>query len=351
VSLLGANNQHVVPSHPQPWAEYYNPTSRWVATAGRQWGAADPSIDIGTCDPHNLNEIAYRTNNAVFFLGEKAWKYTVRGNGCTACPIRCHTRLKVPAVATKYGIPATGQNTCVGLLFGRSFFKEFPDGPKGETAIEACMVGMHLADDLGIWDNYGQLQRDFQELYYNGMFRRTLDEKEFKSYSWEKYEKGDPSFLLELLPRIANREGELATALGSGTASPLRERGYRGDDSIESMLYSLATGDRKSRQELDRVTERIFVLHRALTIRDMGTTDMRKKHDTIPDWVFEFPKDKAALSKGSIRMDKEDIKLAMDMYYQEMGWDKRTGAPTREAYQRLGLGDVADELSKLGLLA
>ncbi|MFH0825566.1 MAG: aldehyde ferredoxin oxidoreductase [Pseudomonadota bacterium] len=473
LSLLGANNQHVVPDRPQPWAEYYNPASRWVASPGRQWGAADPGIDTGTCEPHNLNQIAYRTNNAAFFLGEKAWKYTVRGNGCHSCPILCHTILKVPGVATKYGIPATGQNTCVGLLFGKSFFKEFPDGPKGETAIEACMLGMHLADDLGIWENYGQLQRDFQYLYYNGIIRSTIADKEFKSYSWDKYEKGDPSFLFELLPRIANKDGELATALGSGTghlmerwnipertwlenpdllywklghpkhhanedagqcgaiintqynrdaqchshsnftrnglpievqkrlaaelwgspdavdavgeftpmnvykakmakwsllrkelhdclslcnwmgpwvASPLRERGYRGEDSIESLLYSLATGDRKSREELDLAAERIFVLHRALTIRDMGTKDMRLEHDTIPDWVFAYPKDKAAFGKGSICMDRDDMKLAMSVYYREMGWNEASGAPTRETYRRLGLAGVADKLAEMGLL-
>jgi len=381
--------------------------------------------------------------------------------------------LKVPAVSAKYGIPEVGQNTCAGLLFGRAFFKSFPDGPKGQTAIEACMVGMHLADDLGVWENYGQLQRDFQALYYNGSFRRKVAEKEFKSYSWNKYEQGDPTFLFELLPRIANKEGELATALGLGTghllerwgipeqewienpellywklghpkhhanedagqcgviintqynrdaqchshsnftrnglplevqkrlaaniwgsadavdavaafapmniykakmakwsllrkelhdslslcnwmgpwvASPLRERDYRGEDSIESLLYSLATGDKKSRQELDQVAERIFLLHRALTIRDMGTKDMRTKHDTIPDWVFVDPKDKAAFSKGTIRMDKGDIKLAMDMYYEEMAWDKQTGSPTRETYRKLGLETVADELTKRGLL-
>ncbi|MBI5570372.1 MAG: aldehyde ferredoxin oxidoreductase [Desulfomonile tiedjei] len=473
LSLLGANNQNVVPNSPQPWAEHYNAGSRWMASAGRRWGASDPNIDTGACEPHNLNRIAYRTNNAAFFLGDKAWQYTVRGNGCTACPIRCHTMLKVPAVAAKYGIPEVGQNTCVGLLFGKAFFKTFPDGPRGQTAIEACMVGMHLADDLGIWENYGQLQRDFQALYYNGIFGRKVAEKEFKSYSWDKYEEGDPTFLFELLPKIANKQGELATALGLGTgyllerwgipeqewlenhellywkfghpkhhsnedagqcgviintqynrdaqchshsnftrnglplevqkrlavelwgapdavdgvadftpmnvykakmakwsllrkelhdclslcnwmgpwvASPLRERDYRGEDSIESLLYSLATGDRKSRQELDQVAERIFLLHRALTIRDMGTKEMRTKHDTIPHWVFADPKDRAAFSKGTIRMDRDDIKLAMDMYYEEMAWDKQTGSPTRETYRRLGLETVADELAKRGLL-
>jgi aldehyde:ferredoxin oxidoreductase len=473
LSLLGANNQHVVPNKPQPWAEYYAAGSRWVASEGRRWGAADPAIETGVCDPHNLNRIAYRTNNAAFFLGEGAWQYTVRGNGCTACPIRCHTMLKVPSVASKYGISEIGQNTCVGLLSGRLFFKPAPEGPKGQAAIEACMVGMALADDFGIWCNYGQMQRDFVRLYYNNTIKSKLDEKEFKSYSWEKYEKDDPSFLFELIPRIARKEGELGTALGLGTgyllerwgipeeewmkdyrlwywkmghpkhhsnedagqcgaiintqynrdcqchshsnftrnglpidvqkrlaaeiwaspdavdavgaftpmnihkakmakwavlrkelhdslslcnwmgpwvASPLKERGYRGEDSIESLLYSLATGDKKSCQEMDQVAERIFLLHRALTIRDMGTKEMRAQHDTIPEWVFKDSSDKAPFTKGTIRMNKDDMKIAMEMYYEEMGWDKKTGAPTSVTYQRLGLGKVADELNKKGLL-
>lgn len=473
LTLLGANNQHVVPSSPQPWAEHYNPGSRWVASKGIKWEAAKPPIETGACDPHNLNRIAYRTNNAAFFLGNDAWKYTVRGNGCTACPIRCHTLLKVPSVSSKYGIPEVGQNTCVGLIFGKTFFKSFPDGPKGQTSIEACMVGMHLADDLGIWNNYGLLQRDFQKLYYDGTFKSKIGEAEYNSYSWDKFEKGDPAFLFELLPRIAEKDGELATTLGMGTgymidrwglsednwkkdpdlqywkmghprhhsseesgqvgviintqynrdaqchshtnlirnglpidiqkrlaaelwgspdaldalgaytpmntykakmakwsllrkelhdavalcnwmgpwiASPLKERGYRGDDAIESLLYTLATGDKKSRQELDHVAERIFLLHRALTIRDMGTKDMRTQHDTVPDWIFEDASGKPPFSVGTTRMDKDDIKIAMDMFYEEMGWDKKTGAPTLETYRKFNLGKVADILKKKGLL-
>ena len=128
-------------------------------------------------------------------MGDIAWQYTVRGNGCTSCPIRCHTILKVPSVSAKYGIPEVGQNTCAGLNFGRAFFKQFPDGPRGMTNLEASMVGMHLADDLGVWCNYSQMQRDFQKLYYEGFIKKKLGEKEFKSYSWDKYDKGDPAFL------------------------------------------------------------------------------------------------------------------------------------------------------------
>jgi aldehyde:ferredoxin oxidoreductase len=381
--------------------------------------------------------------------------------------------LKVPSVSVKYGIPEVGQNTCSGLNFGRSFFKEFPNGPRGMTNVEASMVGMHLADDLGLWCNYSQLQRDFKKLYYEGFIKKKLEEKEFKSYSWSKFEKGDPAFLFELLPRIASKEGELGTALGLGTgyllerwaipeaiwvkdkelaywkmghpkhhstedagqcgllinlpynrdaqchshvnfvrnglpisvqkglaaeiwgspgavdavgaytpmnpskakmakwsllrkelhdslslcnwmgpwvASPLKERGYRGDDSIESMLYSLATEDKKNRQELDQVAERIFTLHRALTIRDMGTKEMRTMHDTIPDWVFTDKSGKAPFTKGTTHMDRNDVKVALDMFYDELGWDKITGAPTLQTYRKLGLSMVAEELGKKNLL-
>ncbi len=472
LSLLGANNQHVVPNSPQPWAEFYDPASRWNASRRRYWGAAAHPVETGTCDPHDLNRIAYRSNLAVNWLGDIAWKHTVRGNGCTACPIRCHTMLKVPAVEAKYGIPSVGQNTCISVKYGRTFFKEVPGGPGGMTSLEMTMVGMHLADDLGIWCNYGQLQRDFVRLYYDGTIEKKLGAREFQSYSWKKYEKADPAFLFELLPRIAKKEGELATVLGLGTgymlerwslseekwgkdkelaywkmghpkhhsseetgqcgllvnlmynrdamchshsnftrnglplpvqkklateiwgapeavdgigdfkpmhrskarmakwallrkelhdslslcnwmgpwvASPIRERGYKGDDSIESMLYSLATGDIKSREELDRVAGRIFLLHRALTIRDMGTKQMRTQHDKIPEWVFTDKKGRSPFTRGTTHMDRNDARVALDMFYEEMGWDKATGAPTGETYKKSGLKDVADFLAKRNL--
>jgi aldehyde:ferredoxin oxidoreductase len=143
----------------------------------------------------------------------------------------------------------------------------------------------------------------------------------------------------------------LCNWMGPWVASPLKERGYRGDDSIESRLYSLATGDWKSREELDRTAERIFLLHRALTIRDMGTKDMRSRHDTVPEWIFEYGEDKAPFNAGTIRMDREDIRLAMDMFYREMGWDTKTGAPTYDTYRKFGLEGAARELKKKDLVA
>jgi aldehyde:ferredoxin oxidoreductase len=138
--------------------------------------------------------------------------------------------------------------------------------------------------------------------------------------------------------------------MGPWVASPLKERGYRGDNSIESLLYTLATGDKKNRQELDLVAERIFLLHRALTIRDMGTREMRSQHDTIPEWVFLDPSGKPPFTQGTVHMDRNDSQLAMDMYYEEMEWDRATGAPSAAVYRRVGLEEVAKELEKRGLL-
>ena len=40
----------------------------------------------------------------------------------------------------------------------------------------------------------------------------------------------------------------------------------------------------------------------------------------------------------------------MDIYYDALGWDRETGWPTREVYEKYGLSDIADELEALGKL-
>jgi aldehyde:ferredoxin oxidoreductase len=40
----------------------------------------------------------------------------------------------------------------------------------------------------------------------------------------------------------------------------------------------------------------------------------------------------------------------MDMYYEVMGWDKKTGAPTADTYKKVGLARVAEDLGKKNLL-
>ncbi|MCL4532520.1 MAG: aldehyde ferredoxin oxidoreductase, partial [Actinobacteria bacterium] len=212
LSLLGANNNNVVPSTPQRWAEFYSSGSRWTARNGLFWGAADPPVNTGECDPHDMNSIGYRTAKAIYDMGPLAEQYHVRQSGCHSCPIRCHVAMDVPSAA-RFGVSQYAMNTCVGWG-GKSVFEKFPDGSQGLTSIEANVVGKHLADDYGTWCNYGLQQRTFQWLYKNGFMKANLPADEYKSIPWDKLEKGDPEFLFDYYKRIALKQGEFGTALG-----------------------------------------------------------------------------------------------------------------------------------------
>ncbi|WP_026477211.1 aldehyde ferredoxin oxidoreductase [Alkaliphilus transvaalensis] len=474
MSLIGANNQHVVPNSPQPWAEYHNPGSRWTGKEGLYWGGANPPVETGVCDPHDMNSVGLRTQKGVFDHGPLAEDLTVRMGGCQACPVRCHSQLKVSKLKD-YGFSEYIANTCMGYFSpGGIMIKGWSDGEgRGEVALLGRTLGASLADDYGVWCNYGQIGRDFKYAYEKGILEKVLPKDEYDSIPWDKLEAGDPEFLVDFYRRIAFKEGELShlgegaswvskrwnfgedfytdnaykiwspqmgfpvhhsneaasqvgaliscmfnrdaqchthiNFTGSGlpielqreiagevwgspdaldipknytpmneykakfakwsivrnvlhdsltlcnwmwpmTLSPLKERGYRGDTSLESKFLTLATGINFTEAELDLAGERIFTLHRAMTVKQMGTIDMRNQHDRIADWVFDDDPDVKPFTEGTDKLDREDMELALTMFYKEMGWDEKTGAPTKETLVRLGLSDVADQLAELKLL-
>jgi len=138
---------------------------------------------------------------------------------------------------------------------------------------------------------------------------------------------------------------------GGSFFSPRKERGYRGDSALDAKEYSAVTGDVKTEEQFHDIGLRIFTMMRALTIRGMGTNDMRAEHDKFPTSAFDHPSWKGvpAFTPGSERMDRDDMEKSLDMYYDAMGWDRK-GAPTRATYSRLGMDDVADQLASKGLL-
>ena len=50
--------------------------------------------------------------------------------------------------------------------------------------------------------------------------------------------------------------------------------------------------------------------------------------------------------RGS-KLDQEQFRELLKVYYQKRGWDINTGIPTREALEGLGLKKVAGELEKI----
>ncbi|WP_312815379.1 aldehyde ferredoxin oxidoreductase [Sedimentibacter sp.] len=472
--IIGANNQHVVPSTPQPWAEFSDEASRWTAKEGLHWGASSSNVETGLCPPGDINKVGYRTQKATKDLGAVAEKYTVRMGGCHSCPIRCHAQVYVPKIKEKYGLSPYAANTCMGwsspnTVMIKGVQDQFEEGDK---SMIGKVVGAQVADDYGVWCNYGEIGRDLKYAYENGILKEVLSEEEYNSIPWDLLEAGDPGFLLDFYRRIALKEGELSH-LGDGTyfiakrwnfgedfwnapsskmwsplgyplhhsseagaqvgavinclfnrdpmchthsnflgaglpidilkeigaeiwgsadavdapanytpmneykakfakwsivrnclhdsltlcnwmwpmvTSPVKERNYRGDTTLEAQYFSVVTGIDTTEEELDIAAERILTLHRALTVKEMGTVDMRKEHDLMTDWIFDKDPDKKAFTPGTTKLDREDMQIALTMFYKEMGWDEKTGAPTKATLERLGMHDVADELGKLGLL-
>lgn len=134
------------------------------------------------------------------------------------------------------------------------------------------------------------------------------------------------------------------------TLSPLKSRNYRGDLTIESKFYNAVTGLAEDEASLDFAAERVFQLHRAETVRRMGTMDMRHEHDILSPWVYDRDPDLPAFAPGTDKLDREDMQKALTMFYEEMGWDPVLGCPTRATLLRFGLNDEVQALDVEGLL-
>ena len=130
--------------------------------------------------------------------------------------------------------------------------------------------------------------------------------------------------------------------------SPHPERKYMGDTSIESKLFSAVTGIKWDEKELDTAAERCWNLHRAITIRDWKTPNLREGHDWLPDAYFAVAEPTVAVSTvvtaAARGLDREDFETAKTDYYKQRGWNEKTGAPTRKKLEELDLKDVADKL-------
>jgi aldehyde:ferredoxin oxidoreductase len=471
LSLVGANSGGVVPRSPQPWAEFYGNT-RWTARKGLFWGAARPPLETGECPVEALNKMAYRTHKGVLDHGDAGEKYTVRMGGCQACPIRCHVMTDVPALE-EYGVSRYQVNTCSGNSFGRGFYPGSAVARGSDRAVEVSQLGVAMADDYGLWNDYGQMPEDFLYAFESGLLEKYLPSEEYAEIAWDQMESGDPAFVQDIMRRITFKEGELGDALAGGPAllearwpemkeahnteydlqqwkmghhrhhsienggqvgalinliynrdpmchthtnfmgnglplelqkeigaeivgtpdafeqyhnygpmnegkakfvalsliymelhnsltscnytlptwaSPWKDRNYRGDPDMEAKNYAAVTGEQVSQAELNETGAKMLALFRALTARQMNEIDQRNEHDLMPDWIFDYDQEKAPFDPGTDRMDRDDMELAKDMLYAELGWDTATGMPTRATLEKLNLKDVADELDKLGLL-
>lgn len=468
--LLGALTQTVVSRYPHPLFEYHSLNSRWSGMPGKQWGAANPPINV-PLDTRRLSKMAFRTNAGEFFLGDREWARHVRNNGCFACPIRCYPVIKDTATAAKYNVHPITEQTCGGLLFPIFFYPNLKNHP--ERNIEIAIVGSQLMDDLGLWCNYGQLQRDMIVMYQDGYWKKLLSKEEYDSLPWKKIDDVDASAMQDFLPRIAHRKGEFGKWLGETTpvmldhfgipvktwsddhrtlywsnghpkhhtneddgqlgcvlncmwnrdpmahahvnftrsGLPIKEmkhiakvtwgdesavdqigdytptntykmkrlqwviartelhnmlglcswmapweycpdekNQYVGDPNMEAKIFSAVTGVNKTGDDLDKDGIRAWMLQRVYTMRQLGSSNMRKDHDLVPGWIYTDPKDRKPFTKGTVRMDPDDINKSFDIFFEQVGCDKETGVPTTDTLKAYRLDFVIPVLQKEGLI-
>ena len=471
--LMGSNNNHVVPTVPQSWSQYSAKNSRWTGHPGLTWGAAEGGpIDTGESAPGQPTLMGYRCQKAVFDHGPVAEKYTVKMVGCATCPVRCYGGVNVPMLS-KYTPNTTHANTCIGNRPYVGLLKNYVDEKdEGDGKLTAGVYSAILADDYGLWDNYGELNATLNYFINNGLMEKIMTPEQYQEIDWTKRETGDVTFIKDILERVVsgthplstlaqgayyvdqqyhdllgddylnsaamtlwgligakrhhgnecaaqvgmltniiyNRDGMCHTIVnitGSGlpfeiqkniveerfgvgaldkpknytpmneskakfakfgvvrqvlhdsftlcnwvwpmTFSPRKERGYRGDLGMEAKYMTAITGQKWTEEQLDFAAERVIQLHRAMTVKSVGSRDMRNLHDVIPEYAYTTEPDIPVFTEGTVKMDRDDWQVALGMFYKEFGWDEN-GAPTRETLEKFGLKDVADDLAASSLL-
>ncbi len=112
------------------------------------------------------------------------------------------------------------------------------------------------------------------------------------------------------------------------------------DTAMMSRLFSVCTGYDVSEVELDQAGERIWNQLRAIDVRNFGR-DRSVDEYTIDGFMYPGKDD-------GVLLDREKFLTLLDKYYELSGWNLTNGCPTRAKLEELGMGDVADELERLG---
>jgi len=111
---------------------------------------------------------------------------------------------------------------------------------------------------------------------------------------------------------------------------------------VQAELYSAVTGFEISGEELMKASERAFNLVKAANVRE----GFDRKDDRFPDGWFGEEKHKDYYE--NVEITKEMAYGMLDDYYDERGWDIKTGIPTKAKLTELGLDYVIADGERMG---
>jgi aldehyde:ferredoxin oxidoreductase len=111
---------------------------------------------------------------------------------------------------------------------------------------------------------------------------------------------------------------------------------------MEAEMFTAATGIPITEEELNDAAVRSKLLMRAITMRNFGRDRAMEVNAIFPSLIYPDPRGET--------VSWEDFNDLVDLYYECRGWDKDTGWPTRETWERYGLADIADDMERLNKL-
>ena len=109
-------------------------------------------------------------------------------------------------------------------------------------------------------------------------------------------------------------------------------------------LYSVITGRQKTWRELLKISEKIWHLTRAFSVREIQ--GFGRHLDLPPARLYEEPIADGP-NQGHV-LAEEDIHKLLSWYYSARGWDEN-GIPTKETLFRAGLPEVVEDFEKRGI--
>jgi aldehyde:ferredoxin oxidoreductase len=134
-----------------------------------------------------------------------------------------------------------------------------------------------------------------------------------------------------------------------------------GDPTLESRLFSAATGIETDEPGLAQFGERIFNLQRGILLREgwkakqadvpagFNFTEPVETDILNPQLLVPGPTEEPVSVRGNV-LDRENFEKMRNEFYELRGWDPATGLQKRETLERLGLTDMIAELKPRGLV-
>jgi aldehyde:ferredoxin oxidoreductase len=111
---------------------------------------------------------------------------------------------------------------------------------------------------------------------------------------------------------------------------------------MEAQMFTAATGIEMSEEELNNAAERSRLLFRAIIIRNYNRTRDMEVKAIFPIMTYPDPWNQT--------VEWDEWNDLVDLYYEARGWDRETGWPKRETFEKYGLKSVADTLEACGRL-